>query len=77
MVNMKKQRGPTVVQLPERTDCAAYFAATVFTRPEKARRGKEKLQARSCSGSVGVPYSQKRNKKQSILPKTRSKKNHT
>jgi hypothetical protein len=45
MVNVEKQRGPAVVQLPERTDCAADFAATVFTRPEKARRGKKKLQA--------------------------------
>jgi len=43
MVNVEKQRGPTVAQLPERTDRAADFAATVFTRPEKARRGKGKL----------------------------------
>ena len=43
MVNVEKQRGPTVAQLPERTDRAAVFAATVFTRPEKARRGKGKL----------------------------------
>jgi len=77
MVNVKKQRGPTAAQLLERPDPAADFAATVFTRLEKARRGKEKLQPRSCSGSVGVSYSQKRNKKQSTRPKTRSKKSHT
>jgi len=43
MVNVEKQRGPTVAQLPERTARAAAFAATVFTCPEKARRGKGKL----------------------------------
>jgi hypothetical protein len=76
VVNVEKQRGPKVAQFSERTDRVADFAVTVFTRPEKARRGKEKLQVRSCSGSVGVSYSQKRSKKQSIRLKTRSKKNH-